>query len=148
MEAKEKTFKEKIKALLNLSEEVAVETPVVAPEVEAVALEEDGQEAPEAPVEDAAPFSDEEIAAIKSVVEDVINELAGGVEDAPVVDMTEAPEVLAAVEVVEEVVELEAVVEPIKPSPTKEATNTLKFKIGDKRKASRQDFINSQIFRN
>jgi hypothetical protein len=148
MEAKDKTFKEKIKALLNLSEEVAVETPVVAPEVEAVALEDHVQEAPEAPVEDAAPFSDEEIAAIKSVVEDVINELSGGVEDAPVVDMTEATEVLAAVEVVEDVVELEAVVEPIKPSPTKEATNTLKFKIGDKRKASRQDFINSQIFRN
>ena len=111
MEAKEKTFKEKIMALLNLSEEVAVETPVVAPEVEAVDLMEDGQEAPEAPVEDAAPFSDEEIAAIKSVVEDVINELAGGVEDAPVVDMTEAPEVLAAVE-------LETVVEPIKHSPS------------------------------
>lgn len=59
----------------------------------------------------------------------------------------ETPEQLKAqiVELKSKVVELETV-EPIKPSPTKEETKTHKFKIGDRRKQSTQDFINSQIF--
>lgn len=59
----------------------------------------------------------------------------------------ETPEQLKAqiVELKSKVVELEKV-EPIKPSPTKEETKTHKFKIGDRRKQSTQDFINSQIF--
>lgn len=127
--AETKTFKEKIKALLDFSEEVVVETPVEAPVEALVVLMEDGEDAP---VEDVAAFSDEQVTAIKGIVEDVINELAGGVEDAPVVDMTEeVVEELAAVEVVEEtneqlkekIVELnkqveELTVEPIKHSPT------------------------------
>jgi len=61
----------------------------------------------------------------------------------------ETPEQLKAqiVALKSKVVELEKV-EPIKPSPTKEETTTHKFKIGDRRKQSTQDFINSQIFQN